>query len=267
MKKNLFKLAGLVISAMLLGACSQLATFENEDLLTDLAKSEQAGFKLNAFGSASNENARLSTSGNFNLNYTETVCVGDNITFSFGGTGFTGTRTVQLQKLVDGEWVQVFQQSQASKGVSGSLAGYAVGTYTFRWKVSGPGGPQNVVFTVEVENCGTCQESFSYVDKGDLEPYTFTYIPSESMPAAELVFTFAQGSAASATGLEGWSTNGATRQITMNLVACQVYTWTVDLAPNCSGQSPNSNVWTDFKVDGVTKKNANTPTITESCSN
>ncbi|SFB61104.1 hypothetical protein [Algoriphagus aquimarinus] len=262
MKKNLFKLAGLVISAMLLGACSQLATYENEDLLTDLAKSEQAGFKLSAFGSASNENARLSTSGNFNLNYTETVCVGDNITFSFGGTGFTGTRTVQLQQLVDGEWIQVFQQAQAPKGVSGSLSGYAVGTYTFRWKVSGQGGQQNVEFTVEVENCGTCQESFSYVDKGDLEPYTFTYIPSESMPAAELVFTFAQGVAV--TGLDTWSTKGVTRQKTMDLVACQVYTWTVDLAPNCSGQSPNSNVWTDFKVNEVSKK-GDLATITEAC--
>ena len=84
------------------------------------------------------------------------------------------------------------------------------------------------------------------------------------MLAAELVFTFAQGSAASATGLEGWSTNGATRQITMNLVACQVYTWTVDLTPNCSGNSPNSNVWTDFKVNEVSKK-GDLATITEAC--
>ena len=50
MKKNLFKLAGLVISAMLLGACSQLPTFENEDLLSNQEAAAKNGFNLTPYG-------------------------------------------------------------------------------------------------------------------------------------------------------------------------------------------------------------------------
>jgi hypothetical protein len=57
MKNNLFKLAGLMISAMLLGACSQLATFENEDLLSNQEAAAKNGFNLTPFGTG-NENAR-----------------------------------------------------------------------------------------------------------------------------------------------------------------------------------------------------------------
>jgi hypothetical protein len=170
------KLLALVTSAMLLGACSQMATYENEDLTNSLEKADQSGFKLNPYGTSSGfENAKISESGNLNLTYTEKICLGEDISFVFGGVGFTGTRTVQVQEFVNGEWVQVFQQPQASKGVSGSLSGYAVGTYTFRWKVGGQGGVQNVEFTVEVEDCEvTCEFEYEtgYVGNtvGETEP-------------------------------------------------------------------------------------------------
>ncbi|MBN7814785.1 hypothetical protein [Algoriphagus pacificus] len=54
------KMLGLVISALLLGACSQMATYENEDLTNGLEKADQPGFKLSPFGSKGFENAVLS---------------------------------------------------------------------------------------------------------------------------------------------------------------------------------------------------------------
>lgn len=100
--------------------------------------------------------------------------------------------------------------------------------------------------------CVTCEESFSYVVNGN-NSYTFTYIPSENNPQATLVFTFAQSVVV--TGLDGWSTNGATSQKTMDLAACQPYNWTVSLTPDCSGVgNKKSNGWTDFKVNDISKK-------------
>ena len=52
------KMLGLVISALLLGACSQMATYENEDLTNGLEKADQPGFKLSPFGSNSNLNLK-----------------------------------------------------------------------------------------------------------------------------------------------------------------------------------------------------------------
>ncbi|SIN98779.1 hypothetical protein [Algoriphagus halophilus] len=167
------KLLGLVISALLLGACSQMATYENEDLTNTLAKSDQSGFTLSPYETTRFENAMVSESGDFILTYTENVCLGDDILFTFGGTGFTGNRTVQVQEFVNDEWVQVFQQSQASSGASGNLSGYEVGTYLFRWKVAGQGGVQNVEFTVEVEDCNvSCEYETGYVGNtiGETEP-------------------------------------------------------------------------------------------------
>lgn len=137
-------------------------------------------------------------------------------------------------------------------------------SYNLKEVSNGANGTLNETLTQLAYCSEDCEESFSYVDNGDNAAYVFTYIPSEDMSAAALVFTFAQGVAASATGLDGWATNGSTRQITMDLVACQEYTWTVDLTPDCSGSSANSNVWTDFKVNTVSKKGT-LSNITESC--
>ncbi|WP_144607532.1 hypothetical protein [Algoriphagus algorifonticola] len=50
-------LLGLVISCLLLASCSQLATFENEDLMLEQTSADKAGFKLSPFGTGI-ENAR-----------------------------------------------------------------------------------------------------------------------------------------------------------------------------------------------------------------
>lgn len=77
-------------------------------------------------------------------------------------------------------------------------------------------------------------------------------------------------------GLHDWNWNGksSTRQVEMDLVNCTIYTWTATLSPDCSGNSKNSNVWTDFKVlnnngdlENGSKKNDETPTIVIACPN
>ncbi|WP_425636940.1 hypothetical protein ACPUEN_16200 [Algoriphagus yeomjeoni] len=66
MKTLTLKLLALVTSAMLLGACSQMATYENEDLLLEQEVAAKNGFKLIPYGTAGNEKART---------YASTDCV------------------------------------------------------------------------------------------------------------------------------------------------------------------------------------------------
>lgn len=193
------------------------------------------------------------------------VCAGVATDFCFEAP--TGTN-LQVQQLIAGDWVQVYQISAStSVNTCFPLTFATAGTYQLRYKI-GSGGFTQVAVTVV--NCG-CDESFSYVDNGG-GSYTFTYVPAEDLENANLVFTFAQGVTVS--GLTGWSSEGVTKQKIMNLVACTTYTWTVILSPNCSGHSNNSNVWTDFKVvnsDGNllndSKKNNDTPNIVIACPN
>ncbi|EAZ82209.1 hypothetical protein [Algoriphagus machipongonensis] len=164
------KLLALVTSALLLGACSQMATYDNEDLTLGLDKADQSGFKLSPYGTSGFENASISVSGDLNLTYNSEICFGETIDFSFGGVAFTDERTVQIQQFINGDWVQVFQEAQASSGVSGSLSDYGIGSYTFRWKVSGRNGVQNIEFIVVVKDCSeecTIIEDTGYV--GDLK--------------------------------------------------------------------------------------------------
>jgi hypothetical protein len=143
---------------------------------------------------------------------------------------------------------------------------------TEQWRNTGGGGSPleagDVAYTL-IGECVDCDESFSYVDNGDDQAYVFTYIPADDMTNVLVEFTFAQGVAVS--GLEGFTRNGnqldpksSVWSATLSFDACTEYTYTVDLTQNCSGNSGNSNVWTDFKVDGASKKGI-LDNITESC--
>lgn len=147
-----------------------------------------------------------------------------------------------------------FQIAHGSGNTSGCFTYTfpAPGNYALRFKASQPGFTEK---TLTVVNC--CVESFTYADNHD-GTYTFSYTPKEAVEDAALVFTFAQSAYQS--GLpraEGWAQPGAgqTMQTVMDLQACHTYTWTVALRANCSGNARQSNVWTDFKVNGVSKKN------------
>jgi hypothetical protein len=58
-------LLGLALAGLILGACSQTATFEDADLANEQATAEKAGFNLSPFGTTSVENLR---------EYSDTAC-------------------------------------------------------------------------------------------------------------------------------------------------------------------------------------------------
>ena len=134
------------------------------------------------------------------------------------------------------------------------------GNYSFRVSI-GSGG-FDYTATLNVVECSDCEESFNYTANLD-GSYTFTYVPEEDMENALLIFTLAQSD--TDTGLEGWEDKGATKQKTMDLVACEVYEWIVTLTPHCPGETKSNKAWTDFKVNGVSKKNNATPNIEKGC--
>ena len=150
-----------------------------------------------------------------------------------------------------------------------------VGTYSFRVKI-GKGGFEYAA-TLNVVECPDCEESFSYkwsnyayTYNGGYNYYThfytFSYTPAVDMVDASLVFIFGQYNLDS--GLDSsWSGDNETMQKTMSLEACTTYEWTVGLAKDCSIGSAwsLSPVWTDFKVNGDSKKNSATPNIDARC--
>ncbi|HSP12656.1 MAG TPA: hypothetical protein VLO29_09020 [Salegentibacter sp.] len=136
-----------------------------------------------------------------------------------------------------------------------------LGTHEFRAKI-GSGG-FNYFSTLDVLDCSDCEESFSYMENED-GTYTFTYIPEEDIENAEVIFTFAQSVVVE--GYEwDWNGKSSTRKETMNLIACESYSWTLKLEGDCSGNSEESNLWTDFKVNDLSKKNDDTPNIEKIC--
>lgn len=182
------------------------------------------------------------------FNVPQEIC--EAVPAEFSITAAVGSN-LQVQQLVGDVWVQVFQASSSTANPQTFNLSFAeAGSYSLRYKI-GAGGFSAPV-PVTVVDCSDCEESFTYVDNGD-GTYTFTYVPAEDMDAALVVFTFAQGVAVS--GYE-WDWNGASssRTESMNLTACEEYTWTVKLEADCAGKSGQSNVWTDFKVNGNSKK-------------
>lgn len=219
------------------------------------------------------------------FSYTSTiVCLGDDLTVTFDNLYGVNSNCgeVQIQYSLNGiDWVQL-GKGTVTNGLFSVTFIPEAGTYSFRADFSANAGgckegfdpmkfqDNTVIDTVNVAACG-CDESFSYVNNGS-NSFTFTYIPAESVENANLIFTFAQG--VDVSGLNNWTENGITRQMKMDLVACEIYTWTVTLSPNCSGNSKNSNVWTDFKVvnndgdfENDSKKNDETPNIVIACPN
>ena len=201
----------------------------------------------------------------------EEICEGDAPVFVFnfpqnmnGPHNANTSIKIQIETFPGSdEWVKFEDLSYSGAGpVEYTYEGekLEIGTYNFRAMIVSGG--HIYTTTLYVFKC-VCDESFSYVEN-DNGSYTFTYVPAEDVDGAEVVFTFAQGVAVS--GLDSpWSTDGQTKQNTLDLKACTVYTWTVELTPDCNGNSNNSNVWTYFNVGDYSKKNDETPNIKKSC--
>ncbi len=137
----------------------------------------------------------------------------------------------------------------------------------FNFQVAG-NGPQ-ASFTVRynlIGICSHCKEQFSYEINFD-GTYTFSYTPSEDYTNAKVEFTFAQSDQVIVSGLPGWTTEGQTKMKIMDLVKCQTYEWIVGLSPKCEGHTGSNNLWTDFRINDMSKKNISepTPNITSDC--
>lgn len=166
-----------------------------------------------------------------------------------------------------GEWESFEDLSYSGEGpkeYSYEEEIFEEGTYSFRANFLGSAGGPGAPVLLDVVDCSDCEESFSYLDNEN-GTYTFTYIPAEDMTDANVVFTFAQGVTIS--GLEGWGSEGVTKQKSMDFEACEDhYSWTVGLETNCNGVGQKSaNLWTDFTVAGESKKNDDTPNIVQAC--
>jgi len=196
------------------------------------------------------DNSRVS--GTFNI--PESICAGVLADFCLDAPVGTNLQVQQWDGISD--WVQVYHNSHShSDPECFTLQFDTAGDYPLRYKI-GPGRFTHT--TVSVENCDDCDESFSYLEHRG-RAHTFTYITSENTRNALVVFTFAQS--AVITGFdETWSNNGQTMQKEMDLTACKTYNWTLQMTKDCNAGTPNNNVWTDFKVDNISKKNLNTPT-------
>jgi len=116
----------------------------------------------------------------------------------------------------------------------------------------------------------SCEESFSYTDNQN-GTVTFHYTPAEDMIDVPVVFTFPQ--VEFITFLSGYeydsfirpgNGNAQNMQAVLSFEACSEYSWTVQLV-DCTASNATANGWTDFKVDGISKKNEDTPNFTYTC--
>lgn len=110
----------------------------------------------------------------------------------------------------------------------------------------------------------TCDESFSYEDNGN-NSYTFTYVSSEDMEGAEVKFTCPHIVGFEAMDGKQYSVNpgnvkGSPTVLTWigDIEACTEITFTLLFEADCDQTSSDKvNLFTDFKVNGVSKKGDN----------
>jgi hypothetical protein len=261
MKKNrlFFMFAALLIAAAVMSSC-QKEELTAEDLSLKIASGDYFDFSTLA------------------------PCPEEEITITFDNGYNNDCGNTQIQMSYNGgDWIQVALKSPVNGEVSYTFnVSENIGdTYEFRGSWTATGGKscsdtgENIKFEngtaldeIVVTEC--CVPGFNYVDNGD-GTYTFTLTPEEDMEDAELAFTFAQSAYLS--GLpdsEGWKQAGNEGQVmktTIDLTECETLTWTVTLTANCSGNSPNSNVWTDFKINDTSMKADPDDKFTQSCPN
>lgn len=201
-------------------------------------------------------------------------CPGEATIFDFGfpqdmsgNNKNTKDTDVQIQ-LYDSEIDEYVQIAKVS-GATSASASYVfdeAGIYYVRFKIGSGGFSEDQ--EVEIVDCG-CEESFTYemIEDAPVGTYQFTYTPEENMEDAVIIFTLAQGD--DGFTLEGFTNNGKensqTWTKTMDLEACTTYEWTATLTPLCRGNSQESNVFTDFKVNEISKMGG-LPIIKMSCS-
>lgn len=294
---------GLVISGLLLASCSQMASYENDDLLLEQARTDKEGFKLSPLGNNSIGNARV---------YEGADCSSDCIVAGSGDyfiktdsqTGSAGPNSKEVTYrayntetdfVVEVDYVKTSGNSNAKADITITIEGddlliedVPFGS-TVSHSIALPEGwvaCDELEFSILQEALGNpiswdesyslfavcseeCEEEFSYSADEGSGTIQFSYTPSESATGANLVFTFAQSAVVE---MEGFTRNGATMQGVFDLEACVTYEFTATVVTlRCTGNGQTAvNVWTDFGVEigeeeKVSKKNDDTPNIKWEC--
>lgn len=112
-----------------------------------------------------------------------------------------------------------------------------------------------------------CKESFSYVKNQD-GSYTFTYLSEEDLNNAEVKFTSPHVSEITSEDGKIYTVNPGNGQGSPtvstwvgDITACTPITFTLSFTPDCDqNQAGFANLWTDFKVNGESKKDISEPT-------
>lgn len=277
MKKLLtWAVAPVLMAAMVFVGCQK--TIESVDGGRDVAMLSSGGGDCNIDCISENESSVATTgSTNFN-NVSRTVSV------SVVNTSTTVVYTVTSSEPLF--YIELNGTTEYSSSVAATLPYVitkSIGTFGSDWEAcdvvdgdfffrrtnsnSNPNAQGNAV-SLSVDHvligvCQPCDEAFSYVENVD-GTITFSYTPDADYTGANVVFTFAQSADVS---IDGFSASGATMQATLDLTACQTYTWTATInSLRCIGNGQNTvNAWTDFKVNEDSKKNDDTPNIERPC--
>ncbi|TPV31532.1 hypothetical protein FJ651_15190 [Paucihalobacter ruber] len=163
----------------------------------------------------------------------------------------------------------VFENVEKSNTVSHSIAlpvdWIACDEISFQITQKGLGNPiifEEIYQLVGV--CDNCEESFSYAENED-SSYTFTYISEESLRNAEVKFTSPHIVDFEALDGKIYSVNpgnlkGSPTVLTWtgDIEACTEITFTISFVPDCDQNNAGfANVFTDFKVNDISKKGEN----------
>lgn len=138
MKKLFTNFLGLALSVMVLASCSQMATYEQEDLTPEeVAAAAKNGFNLTPYGTGGNENAALYV-GDFFSYSDDIACLDQEVTISFniGQPSINcGTVRIDIWKPSDIDWVAHHATGTPTNGVfTFTYTPTEVGEYRFRGK-------------------------------------------------------------------------------------------------------------------------------------
>ncbi len=203
------------------------------------------------------------------------ICLGDPVTITFNNDqGLNdGLFKMSIWGPNDTDWVNLKDYFSAPDGgkVSYTFTPEDLGGYRFRGDYQVKGGPTTGTNTGWVEisplfsvvNCDGCDESFSYLENED-GSYTFTYLSEVSLTDANVKFTCPHIKGFTVEDGKTYTENPANPNsqgsptvltLTGDIAACTPITFILSFDPDCE-QNANGklNLWTDFKVNEVSKK-------------
>lgn len=214
----------------------------------------------------------------------EIICAGTELNYclqfpqAYTGNGKMQETHGQVQLLTVGDnpltteveteyWEQIFQD-KGNTSVCFNHTFDLAGIYQVRYKASDANFQE---ISIVVEDCG-CEESFSYATEDNLN-VTFTYVSAESLENAEVKIVcphiMTTDGFISMDGKEYAVNNSGNITVltwTGDIAACTEMTFDLSFNPDCSKQNKGNggiNIWTDFTVNGASKKTVTPPANAE----